>query len=157
MNKAIIMGRLTRDPELKTLKDNVSVCSATVAVDRRFKSSSGERQTDFIPVVFWNQQAEFVARYFTKGSRIAVVGRIQVRSYDDADGKKRYATDIVAEDVEFVDTKQSSSSSGQDSQAYTPSTGVRQSSSAPARPAHESGGFTPTPDDDISLPFDLDP
>lgn len=159
MNKAIIMGRLTRDPELKTLKDNVSVCTVTVAVDRRYKSSTGERQTDFIPVVFWNQQAEFVSRYFAKGSRISLVGRIQVRNYEDAEGKKRTATEIVAEDVEFVDSKQNSPA-GQDSpsQSYTPPSGGfgRQSTPSTTRPSQE-GGFVPTPDDDISLPFDLDP
>jgi single-strand DNA-binding protein len=146
MNKAMIMGRLTRDPELRTLQDNLTVCSATLAVDRRSKGPNGERQADFIPVVFWRQQAEFVARYFTK-----------VRNYEDSEGKKRTATEIVAEDVYFADSKQNDSS-GQDSQAYTPPTGGsgRPAAPAAARPSHD-GGFVPTPDDDISLPFDLDP
>lgn len=157
MNKAIIMGRLTRDPELRTLQDNLTVCSATLAVDRRSKGPNGERQADFIPVVFWRQQAEFVARYFTKGSRIAVSGRIQVRNYEDSEGKKRTMTEIVAEDVYFADSKQNDAS-GQDSQAYTPPAGGYGRTAAPAaaRPSQD-GGFVPTPDDDISLPFDLDP
>lgn len=158
MNKAIIMGRLTRDPELRTLQDNVSVCTVTVAVDRRSRSQSGERQADFIPVVFWRQTAEFVARYFTKGSRIAVVGRIQVRNYEDSSGQKRTATEIVAEEAHFADSKQSGDTSGQDTRAFEPKTGgfTRQPSQSAQRPAQE-GGFVPTPDDDISLPFDLDP
>ena len=80
MNKAILMGRLTRDPELRTTVSNIPVCSFTVAVDRRFKSASGERQVDFISVVAWRQQAELVAQYFNKGSRILVVGSIQTRN-----------------------------------------------------------------------------
>ena len=158
MNKAIIMGRLTRDPELRTLQDNVSVCTVTVAVDRRSRAQNGERQADFIPVVFWRQTAEFVARYFTKGSRIAVVGRIQVRNYEDSAGQKRTATEIVAEEAHFADSKQSGDSSGQDARAFEPRTGgfTRQPSAPAQRPAQE-GGFVPTPDDDISLPFDLDP
>ncbi|MBP7402026.1 MAG: single-stranded DNA-binding protein [Clostridia bacterium] len=157
MNKAIIMGRLTRDPELRTLQDNVSVCSATVAVDRRTRGQNGEKQADFIRVTFWRQQAEFVARYFSKGSRIAISGRIQVSSYEDASGQKRTSTEIVAEDVEFVDPKQSGDSSGQESHPYeSRNGGFSRPAATPARPAQESG-FVPTPDDDISLPFDLDP
>ena len=86
MNKAILMGRLTRDTELRTTVSNIPVCSFTVAVDRRFKSASGERQADFISVVAWRQQAELVAQYFNKGSRILVVGSIQTRNWDDSEG-----------------------------------------------------------------------
>lgn len=158
MNKAIIMGRLTRDPELRTLQDNVSVCTVTVAVDRRGRSQSGERLTDFIPVVFWRQTAEFVARYFSKGSRIAVVGRIQVRNYEDAQGQKRTATEIVAEEAHFADSKPSGDAPGADARAFEPRTGGFSQPSSPSSTRREqSGGFTATPDDDISLPFDLDP
>ena len=135
MNKIIITGRCTRDPELRTMQDNVSVCTVTVAVDRR-PDRNGERHADFIPCVFWRSQAEFVARYFTKGSRIAVSGRIQVRTYEDSNGNKRTTTEIVADDVEFVDPKQTT---GQQDDRMT----ARQSAI--------------TPDSDISLPFDLDP
>lgn len=140
MNKAMIMGRLTADPELRTLQDNLCVCSATLAVDRRTKRDDGTRYVDFIKVVFWRQQAEFVVRYFTKGQRVAVVGRIQVRSYEDSEGVKRTATEIVAEDVYFADSKREGDSGG------------HQPSSKP-----QPSGFNYTPDEDISLPFDLDP
>ena len=79
MNKAILMGRLTRDPELRQTGSGISVCNFQIAVDRRFKNAQGERETDFIPIVCWRHQAEFVNRYFQKGSRIALVGSIQVR------------------------------------------------------------------------------
>ncbi len=133
MNKICITGRLTRDPELRTLQDNISTCTATVAVDRR-ANRNGERQADFIPCVFWRQQAEFVAKYFAKGSRIAVIGRLQLREYTDRDGNKRLAAEIVAEDVEF------------DGESRTAG---QQDNRTTARAA--------TPDDDIGLPFDLDP
>ena len=81
MNKAILMGRLTQDPELKSTNNGISVCTFSIAVDRRFKNASGEREADFIPIVTWRQTAEFVAKYFHKGSRIALVGSIQVRSW----------------------------------------------------------------------------
>ena len=92
MNKAILIGRLTKDPEIRyTAGNNTAVCQFTVAVDRRFKSEN-QPTADFIPIVAWRQTAEFVSKYFTKGSRIAIVGQIQTRSWDDAEGKKHYVT-----------------------------------------------------------------
>lgn len=148
MNKAILMGRLTRDPEMRTTASQIPVTSFTVAVDRRFKSASGEKQADFIPVVAWRQQAEFVARYFRKGSRIAVVGSIQTRSWDDAEGKRRWATEVVADEVSFVDTKRS------DEQRYDgPAADNETTADSGGKSADD--GFFPGPDDDTSLPFDL--
>lgn len=109
LNKAIIMGRLTREPELKYTPNNVPVCSFSVAVDRSFARQGEERQTDFINIVAWRNTAEFVSKYFSKGRMINVVGSIQTRSWDDSDGKKRYATEIVAEEVNFCGDKRGDS------------------------------------------------
>ena len=109
MNQVILIGRLTKDPELRATASNISVCSFTVAVDRRFKTE-GQPTADFINVIAWRQQAEFVAKYFNKGSRIAVTGSIQTRQWDDKDGKRHYATDVVADEVEFCESKRSDAS-----------------------------------------------
>ena len=105
MNKAVLIGRLVRDPELKTTSSQTAVATFTIAVDRRFKNASGERQADFINCVAWRQQAEFVAIYFSKGNRIGVVGSIQTRNWEDKDGHKRTATEVVVDEVEFVESK----------------------------------------------------
>ena len=102
LNTAIIMGRLTADPELKSTGSGVSVCSFTVAVDRRFKGQNEERQTDFIRCVVWRQSAEFLARYFKKGSMVAVTGSIQVRNYEDKNGNRREAVELVADQISFT-------------------------------------------------------
>lgn len=102
LNTAIIMGRLTADPEIKSTGSGVSVCSFTVAVDRRFKGQNEERQTDFIRCVAWRQSAEFLARFFRKGSMVAVTGSIQVRSYEDKNGNRREAVEIVADQINFT-------------------------------------------------------
>lgn len=109
MNKVILMGRLTRDPELRysTNGNNTAVCRFSIAVDRRFQKPGEERQADFIPVVTFGKTGEFCSKYFTKGSRIAVVGSIQTRTWDDAEGKKHYATDVIAEEAYFADSKRS--------------------------------------------------
>lgn len=105
MNKAIIVGNLTRDPELRATGSGVPVCSFTVAVNRRYKDRDGSTFTDFIPVVAWRQQGENCAKYLAKGSKVAVCGPIQVRSYEAQDGSKRYAVEIVADEVEFLSKK----------------------------------------------------
>lgn len=143
MNKAILMGRLTRDPELRTTSGNVSVCTFTLAIDRRYKTASGEKQADFIPIVAWRQQAEFSAKYFRKGSRMLVVGSIQTRSWDDTEGKRHSVTEVIADEIQFVDSKKSEN--GYD--APTPS--------QPAAQSATSDGFFPAPDDDTALPFDI--
>jgi single-strand DNA-binding protein len=143
MNKAILMGRLTRDPEMRTTSGQVSVCTFTLAVDRRFKSANGERQADFIPIVAWRQQAEFANKYFRKGSKMIVVGSIQTRSWDDTEGKRHNTTEVIADEIYFADSKKSDS--GYEGPAATPS---------PA-PAPSGDGFFPGPDDDTALPFDI--
>lgn len=109
MNKVILMGRLTRDPETRyTQGNNTAVCSFSLAVNRRFKQE-GQPDADFINVVAWAKTAEFVSKYFTKGQQVAVVGRMQTRNYDDKDGKKIFVTEVVAEEVYFADSKKEQS------------------------------------------------
>lgn len=146
MNKAILMGRLTRDPELRMTQTQVPVCTFTLAVDRRFKTAAGEKQADFIPVVAWRQQAEFANKYFRKGSRMLVVGSIQTRNWDDAEGKRHYATEVIADEIQFVDQK--SREGGYDA--------APAGNGFPAQAPQGSGdGFFPAPDDDTALPFEL--
>ena len=114
MNKVILMGRLTKDPEIRTTQSQIPVASFTLAVDRRFKDASGERQADFIPIIAWRQQAEFCGKYFHKGSRMVIVGSVQTRSWDDKDGQKRYATEVIADEVYFGDTQKAAQSSNDD-------------------------------------------
>lgn len=102
LNKVILAGRLTADPELKTTPSGLSVTSFTVAVDRRFQK---DKQTDFISCVAWRQTAEFITKYFVKGSAICIVGSIQTRKYTDKNGNKRTAVEVVADEVTFVESK----------------------------------------------------
>lgn len=102
MNKVILIGNLSRDPELTTTNGGVSVCRFTVAVQRRFQNADGEREADFINVVVWRAQAENCHKYLKKGSKCAVDGRLQTSSYEAQDGSRRYVTEVVADNVEFV-------------------------------------------------------
>jgi single-strand DNA-binding protein len=112
MNKVILMGRLTKDPDLRfTSVNNTPVCNFTLAVDRRFQRQGEERQADFIQIVVWSKLAEFCAKYFQKGRQVAVVGRIQTRTWDDNEGKRHYVTEVVAEEAYFADSKRSDSTS----------------------------------------------
>lgn len=135
MNKVILVGRLARDVELRSTQSGTSVASFTVVCDRRYQKE-GERQADFISCVAWGKTAEFLSRYFTKGVRIALSGRIETRSWEDNDGDKRYATEVVAEDVEFAQSKNENGSK------VVP---------AAAAPNADIGDFVPIEDDD--LPF----
>lgn len=139
MNKVIIIGNLTRDPEVKISQSQNAHCSFTVAVSRKFKNAAGERQTDFLSCVAFKQQAEFLGKYFQKGSRVAVIGNLQSRTYDDANGKKVYVTEVVCDEIEFVDSKSEHSEPARDN---------------PKPPAVDNG-FYPSADDDTTLPFDL--
>ena len=105
MNKAILVGNLTRAPEQRTTSSGIAVTSFTVAVNRRYKTQGGQQQTDFINCVAWRSTAEFVGKYFTKGMKIGVVGSIQTRTYEDRDGVRRYATEVVVDEAEFVGSK----------------------------------------------------
>ena len=141
MNKAILIGNLTRDPETMTTSSGITKCNFTVAVQRRFANAQGVREADFIPVVCWRQTAELCARYLSKGRKVAVEGSIQTRSYDAQDGTKRYVTEIVADNVEFLGSREDGGRQNYDAPAPAPRT------SAPAN----SGAFTEVDDDE--LPF----
>lgn len=155
MNKAILMGRLTRDPEVRTTANQIPVATFTLAVDRRFKNASGERQADFIPVVVWRQQAEFAGRYLQKGSRIVVVGSIQVRNWEDNDGNRRITTEVVADEIHFADSKPSGGGGGSGYNAPAPRDNQDQPRDDSKSEQSNGDGFFPGPDDDTALPFDL--
>ncbi len=152
LNCAVLMGRLVADPELRTTTNGISVTSFRIAVDRSFVRQGEERQADFIDIVAWRQTADFVTRYFRKGSMIAVQGSIQTRSYEDKMGNKRTAVEVVADNVSFCGSKAESGTTGGSS--YN----AARPAAAPAAPAASftSGGmgdFESIEDDDDSLPF----
>ena len=105
MNKVILIGNLTKDPEQSYTPSNICVCRFTVAVNRSYSSQNGDKQTDFLPVVCWRNQAENCAKHLKKGSKVGVSGSIQTRTYDDANGVRRYVTEIVADEVQFLSTR----------------------------------------------------
>ena len=149
LNHITIMGRLTRDPELRRTGSGVAVASFTLAVDRDFgKNENGERETDFIDCVAWRQTGEFVSKYFTKGRMAVVSGRLQIRNWTDKDGNKRRTAEVVADNVYFGDSRRD----GDTGSAY----------SAPAAPAYggysapassPASDFAMLDDDDAQLPF----
>ena len=143
MNKAILIGNLTRDPETMTTSSGIMKCSFTVACQRRFANAQGVREADFIPVVCWRQTAELCSRYLSKGRKVAVEGTIQVRSYDAQDGTKRYVTEVIADNVEFLGSRDEGQRSGGYSAPAAPAPAPRQA--APA------GDFMEVDDDE--LPF----
>lgn len=105
MNKAILIGRLTRDPELRSTPAGRNVCQFSIAVNRTFTNANGDREADFINCVVWDKQAENLVKYQKKGNQIAVDGRIQTRNYEDKDGKRVYVTEILANNISFLDSK----------------------------------------------------
>ncbi len=157
MNKVILVGNITRDPEQRTTGSGVPVTTFTVAAQRRFKNASGSYDSDFINCVAWRSTAEFIAKYFSKGSKIGIVGSLQSRSYDDAQGNKRYVTEVVVDDAEFVTSKAQNPGAARDDYAgLTPPPvqsggGAPQQSSADELFADELGDFQPL--DDAELPF----
>ena len=112
MNKVILIGRLTKDPEMRTTGTGIAVTTFTLAVNRPFSDQSGERTADFINCVAWRKQAENIAKYCNKGTQVAAEGRIQTRSYDATDGSKRYVTEVICDNVTFLSTKGESNRSG---------------------------------------------
>ena len=145
LNHITIMGRLTRDPEIRRTGSGIAVAGFTVAVDRDFSGKDGgEKETDFIDCVAWRQTGEFVSKYFTKGSMIVVSGRLQMRSWTDKDGNKRRTAEVVAENVYFGDSKRSGDAGNTSAPAYG-------SYSAPA--AQPVQDFTELDDVDGQLPF----
>ena len=108
MNKVFLIGRLTRDPELRYTGSNTAVASFSLAVNRNFINDEGEREADFINIVVWKKQAENVKKYLSKGSKVAIEGRLQISTYQNQKGENRYITEVVAENIEFLDNKSKS-------------------------------------------------
>ena len=138
LNRIVLIGRLTADPELRYTKNGIAVASFTLAVDRRYKNSEGEREADFINIVVWRQQAESCSNYLSKGKLCAVDGSLQIRSYEAKDGTRRKAAEVVAEDVRFLSPKEGGAS-------------------APSKADNESSPFVESNDADMvgddDLPF----
>ena len=152
LNHIVIMGRLTRDPELRRTGSGIAVASFSVAVDRDFGGrDGGEKETDFIDCVAWRQTGEFVSKYFTKGSMIVVSGRLQIRNWTDKEGNKRRSAEVVADNVYFGDSKRDGAAPGGFDQ--TPSYPQAPAYQAPASPAPSASGFSMLEDDDSELPF----
>ena len=158
LNRIILMGRLTRDPELRHTQTGTPVASFSLAVDRDFKDKqTGEKATDFIDIVAWRQTAEFVSRFFTKGRLAVVEGRLQLRDWTDRDGNKRRSAEVVADNVYFGDSKRDAEAGG-----YAPAPGGYSAPGSYPAPAAPSGGyaapaggdqFAELSDDDGELPF----
>ena len=156
LNRIILMGRLTRDPELRHTQTGTPVASFSLAVDRDFKDrNTGEKATDFIDIVAWRQTAEFVYRYFTKGRMAVVEGRLQIRDWTDKEGGKRRSAEVVADNIYFGDSKRDAEGAG----SYAPPAygGDPAPAPAPAQPAYSAPGggdqFADLSDDDGELPF----
>ena len=154
LNHIVLMGRLTRDPELRRTGSGIAVASFTLAVDRDFKSQNGEKECDFIDIVAWRSTGEFVSKYFTKGSMAAVSGRLQIREWTDREGGKRTTAEVVADNVYFGESKRRDG--GDTSRPAAPS------ASAPAHRGSYGGydnvpqggsAFSELDDDDGDLPF----
>ena len=148
LNRIIIMGRLTKDPELRRTANGTAVTSFSVAVDRDFKSQSGEKETDFIDVVAWRNTAEFVCQYFSKGRMAVVEGRLQMRDWKDQNGNNRRTAEVVADNVYFGDSKRDGAPTGGTS-GSAPAGGYNR---APFG-GMVSGGFDEIAEEDGELPF----
>lgn len=150
LNHIVLMGRLTRDPELRRTGSGIAVASFTIAVDRDYSGKdNGEKETDFIDIVAWRQTGEFVSKYFTKGRMAVVSGRLQIRGWTDKDGNKRKSAEVVADHVYFGDSKKEAS--GGDSYGSNYGGGYGQNYPAPAYP--NPGEYPELTDDDGQIPF----
>ena len=147
LNKVFIMGRLTRDPELRRTQSGTAVTSFSLAVDRDFKSQSGEKETDFIDVVAWRSTAEFVAKYFTKGRMAVVEGRLQIREWKDKDGNNRRSAEVVADNIYFGDSKRDGAGGYEAAPAYGAPMGGY------SAPMGGSSAFAEIDEEDGDLPF----
>ena len=162
LNKIILMGRLTRDPELRRTGSGTAVTSFSLAVDRDFKSQSGEKETDFIDIVAWRSTAEFVSKYFTKGRMAVVEGRLQMRDWTDKDGNKRRSAEVVADNVYFGDSKRDAESAGGYSSGYTggyqaaPSGGYNAAPSGYSAPMGGNGGYAAPAQNGYAAPMGTD-
>ena len=159
LNHIVLMGRLTRDPELRRTGSGVAVASFSLAVDRDFQNrESGERETDFIDIVAWRSTAEFVSKYFTKGRMAVVSGRLQIRNWTDKEGNKRRSAEVVADNVNFGDSKRDGQDGGfhqsyGGGQNYGGSQMFSQSPAMSAPQPAPEHDFAPIEDDDSELPF----
>ena len=158
LNHITIMGRLTRDPELRRTGSGIAVASFSLAVDRDFSPrDGGERETDFIDCVAWRQTGEFVSKYFTKGRMAVVSGRLQIRSWTDKDGNKRRTAEVVADNVYFADSKSDSNAKGAPAAAPAPNPygayGAPPASNPYGGYAAPASDFAMLEDDDAQLPF----
>ena len=153
LNKIILMGRLTRDPELRRTESGTAVCSFSIAVDRDFKSKNGEKETDFIDIVSWRATAEFVSKYFTKGRMAVVEGRLQIRDWTDKEGGKRRSAEVVADNVYFGDSKRDAESAGPYSGGYSAPSGGRSPAPSGFGAPDMGDQFAELSDDDGELPF----
>ena len=162
LNHIVVMGRLTKDPELRRTQNGTAVTSFSLACDRDYKPENGERETDFLDIVAWRSTAEFVQKYFSKGRMAVVAGRLQIRPWTDRDGNKRRSAEIVAENVYFGDSKRDGEGSNAYSNAMAPQQGYGSQtgySSAPAGYASAQQSFPTAPpmelldEDDGKLPF----
>ena len=149
LNKIILMGRLTRDPELRRTQTGTAVTSFSLAVDRDFKSQNGAKETDFIDIVAWRGTAEFVSKYFTKGRMAVVEGRLQIRDWTDRDGGKRRSAEVIADNVYFGDSKREGGSDYSPAPAY----GTPAPSRGYAAPAGGQSDFAEIGEEDGELPF----
>lgn len=151
MNIAILVGNITRDPELRTTTNGTPVVTFSLAVNRRYKSADGTYPTDFINCVAWRNTAEFISKYFTKGSKIGIKGTIQSRSYDDQNGQKKYVTEVLVDEAEFVTSKSQNPASGDGFGVPAAAPPQTQAQKADELFAEELTEFKPL--DDAELPF----
>ena len=158
LNHIVLMGRLTRDPELRRTGSGVAVASFTLAVDRDYAAQGAEKETDFVDIVAWRDTAEFVSKYFTKGRMAVVSGRLQIRNWQDKEGNKRRSAEVVADNVYFGDSKRDNADGG----SFNQSQGYAQSfNQVPQQPAYQApqnvsaapSDFSMLSDDDPDLPF----
>ena len=149
LNKIILMGRLTRDPELRRTQSGPAVTSFSIACDRDFKSQGGEKETDFIDIVAWRGTAEFVSKYFTKGRMAIVEGRLQIRDWTDNNGSKRRSAEVIADNIYFGDSKRDSAPSDY---GAPPPYGAPSGRGTPA-PMESRSDFAEIGEEDGELPF----
>src|SRR5690554_5156692 len=142
LNKVVLIGRLTKDPEIRYLPSGVAVTTFFLAVNRNFTNQQGEREADFLPIVTWRGLAETCGKYLAKGRLVAVAGRIQTRNYETQTGERRYVTEIIADEVQFLDWGDSSDKNTSSDDSY-----------APADPIDDTPGFQPIDGEDDELPF----
>jgi single-strand DNA-binding protein len=151
LNKVVLIGRLTKDPEVKSTGSGVSVATFTLAVSRRYTNQQGEREADFIPIVAWRQLADTIGKYLTKGRLVAVSGSIQTRTYDTPEGQRRYMTEVVADEVQFLERPNTGSGNERQDQEFpTPPPAYSENKRSSGG---TTGVFMPMDHEDDELPF----